>query len=217
MNCTFVSPQVRLASSGDLSNLLMGKATAGWRWAHSFSLNNSSFESFLHSGTMIRTSSLLLDVINCKVKAWFINIIPLLTILCLFRYQGQERGIQAYYKPSSSASVHGFLGAGELDRPLDSLWNIICQLSKSHMYNQSVRSVWTRPLDDSTQLGELMWLLSLYPHMVSIHYTKKFSQETYECKFEVVLYFECHFILLPSYNSEGILPHLSVSYSYFIN
>lgn len=90
--------EVRLASSGDLSNLLRGKATAGWR------------------------------------------------------YQGDERGIQAYYKPSSSPSVHGFLGAGELDRPLDSLWNIICQLSKSHMYNQSVRSVWTRPLDDSTQL-----------------------------------------------------------------
>ncbi|XP_070834692.1 uncharacterized protein stard9 [Chaetodon trifascialis] len=90
--------EVRLASSGDLSNLLKGKATAGWR------------------------------------------------------YQGEERGIQAYYKPSSSSSVHGFLGAGELDRPLDSLWNIICQLSKSHMYNQSVRSVWTRPLDDSTQL-----------------------------------------------------------------
>ncbi|XP_035529303.1 stAR-related lipid transfer protein 9 isoform X1 [Morone saxatilis] len=90
--------EVRLASSGELSNLLMGKATAGWG------------------------------------------------------YQGEERGIQAYYKPSSSPSVHGFLVAGELDRPLDSLWNIICQLSKSHMYNQSVRSVWTRPLDDSTQL-----------------------------------------------------------------
>ncbi|XP_029316179.1 stAR-related lipid transfer protein 9-like [Cottoperca gobio] len=90
--------EVRLASSGDLSNLLMGKATAGWR------------------------------------------------------HQGEERGVQAYYKPSSSPSVHGFLGAGELDRPLDRLWNVICQLSKSHMYNQSVRSVWTRPLDDSTQL-----------------------------------------------------------------
>ncbi|XP_071354232.1 uncharacterized protein stard9 isoform X2 [Trachinotus anak] len=90
--------EVRLASAGDLTNLVTGKATAGWR------------------------------------------------------YQGEERGIQAYYKPSSSPSVHGFLGSGELDRPLDSLWNVICQLSKSHMYNQSVRSVWTRPLDDSTQL-----------------------------------------------------------------
>uniref|UniRef100_A0A8C2XMM0 START domain-containing protein n=1 Tax=Cyclopterus lumpus TaxID=8103 RepID=A0A8C2XMM0_CYCLU len=90
--------EVRLASSGDLSNLLMSKTTAGWS------------------------------------------------------YQGEERGVRAYYKPSSSPSVHGFLGAGELDRPLDGLWTAICRLSKSHMYNRSVRSVWTRPLDDSTQL-----------------------------------------------------------------
>nr|XP_019953683.1 PREDICTED: stAR-related lipid transfer protein 9 isoform X1 [Paralichthys olivaceus] len=90
--------EVRLASARDLSNLVMGKATADWR------------------------------------------------------YQGEERGIQAYYKPSSSPSVHGFLGAVELDRPVDRVWKVICQLSKSHMYNQSVRSVWTRPLDDSTQL-----------------------------------------------------------------
>ncbi|XP_058470939.1 stAR-related lipid transfer protein 9 isoform X2 [Solea solea] len=69
-----------------------------------------------------------------------------------WRYQGIERGVHAYYKPSSSPSVHGFLGAAELDRPVDSLWTTICQLSKSHMYNQSVSSVWTRPLDDSTQL-----------------------------------------------------------------
>ncbi|XP_074547806.1 uncharacterized protein stard9 isoform X3 [Halichoeres trimaculatus] len=90
--------EVRLASSGDLSNLVSGRATAGWR------------------------------------------------------HQGEERGIQAFYKPSSSPSVHAFLGAGELSRPLDGLWSVICQLSKSHVYNQSVRSVWTRPLDDSTQL-----------------------------------------------------------------
>ncbi|KAK1893422.1 StAR-related lipid transfer protein 9 [Dissostichus eleginoides] len=90
--------EVRLASSGDLSNLLMGKATAGWR------------------------------------------------------HQGEERGVQAFYKPSTSPSVHSFLGAGELDRPLLSLWKVIRQLSRSHMFHQSVRSVWTRPLDDSTQL-----------------------------------------------------------------
>ncbi|XP_068436035.1 uncharacterized protein stard9 isoform X2 [Clinocottus analis] len=90
--------EVRLASSGDLSNLLMSEATAGWR------------------------------------------------------FQGEERGVRAYYKPSFSPSVHGFLGAGELLRPVDGLWSSVRQLSKSHAYNQAVRSVWTRPLDDSTQL-----------------------------------------------------------------
>ncbi|XP_036006336.1 stAR-related lipid transfer protein 9 isoform X2 [Fundulus heteroclitus] len=90
--------EVRLASFGDLSNLNLGNASAGWS------------------------------------------------------HQGEERGVRAYYKCCSSPSVHGFLGAGEVQRPLDDLWNIICQMSKSHLYNQSVRSVWTRPLDDSTQL-----------------------------------------------------------------
>ncbi|XP_023807673.1 stAR-related lipid transfer protein 9 isoform X2 [Oryzias latipes] len=90
--------EVQLASSGDLGNLMMGKAAGGWR------------------------------------------------------YQGEERAVQAFYKPSSSPSVHGFLGAGDLDRTLNSLWGVICQMSKSHLYNQSVRSVWTRPLEDSTQL-----------------------------------------------------------------
>lgn len=90
--------EVRLACAGDLSNLLIGKATAGWR------------------------------------------------------FEGEERGVQAYYKPSSSPSVHSFLGAAELNTPLDTLWSVVCQVSKTHMINQSVRSVWTRPLDDSTQL-----------------------------------------------------------------
>uniref|UniRef100_A0A1A8FPB8 START domain-containing protein n=1 Tax=Nothobranchius korthausae TaxID=1143690 RepID=A0A1A8FPB8_9TELE len=93
-----VLAEVRLASFGNLGNLVTGKATGEWK------------------------------------------------------YQGEERGIQVFYKPSSSPSVHSFLGIGELDRPLDGLWNIICQMSKSHLYNPSVRSVWTRPLDDSTQL-----------------------------------------------------------------
>ncbi|KAK7904444.1 hypothetical protein WMY93_017051 [Mugilogobius chulae] len=90
--------EVRLASAGDLGNLLSGKATAGWR------------------------------------------------------YEGEEGGVHAYYKASSSPSVHSFLGAADLNKPLDSLWTVICQVSKSHMFNQSVGSVWTRPLDDCTQL-----------------------------------------------------------------
>ncbi|KAJ8340938.1 hypothetical protein SKAU_G00332290 [Synaphobranchus kaupii] len=73
-----------------------------------------------------------------------------------WRYQGTERGVQAFYKPSSSPSVHGFLGAMELDRPLPSLWCMIRDHSKAHLYNESVRSAWTQPLDDSTQLVYLL-------------------------------------------------------------
>ncbi|KAK6304707.1 hypothetical protein J4Q44_G00252930 [Coregonus suidteri] len=94
--------EVRLAAAGDMGNLVMGKAAAGWR------------------------------------------------------YQGMERGVQAFYKPSSSQSVHSFLGAVELERPLASLWSMVRDHSKTHLYHEAVRSAWTRPLDDSTQLVYLL-------------------------------------------------------------
>ncbi|XP_061116055.1 stAR-related lipid transfer protein 9 [Conger conger] len=73
-----------------------------------------------------------------------------------WRYQGTERGVQAFYKPSSCPTVHGFLGATELERPLPSLWCMVRDHSKAHLYNESVRSAWTRPLDDSTQFVYLL-------------------------------------------------------------
>ncbi|KAK1793551.1 hypothetical protein P4O66_011925, partial [Electrophorus voltai] len=94
--------QVRLASGGDLRNLLEGKATAGWR------------------------------------------------------HQGMERGVQTFHRPSSRPSAHGFLGAMELDRPLASVWNLIRDHSKTHLFHESLRSAWTRSLDDSTQLVYLL-------------------------------------------------------------
>lgn len=59
LNCKLLSLQVRLASSGDLSNLLRGKATAGWRWAQSLSLINLSKYNLplIQSLSMVRISS----------------------------------------------------------------------------------------------------------------------------------------------------------------
>ncbi|XP_061651338.1 stAR-related lipid transfer protein 9 isoform X2 [Phyllopteryx taeniolatus] len=90
--------EVRLASCGDLSNLVKGKASAGWR------------------------------------------------------HQGEERGIQAYYRPSSSPSVHAFLGAAELDGPPERLWAVLRRPRNAQDYHPSVRTAWTRPLDGSTHL-----------------------------------------------------------------
>ncbi|KAJ3613540.1 hypothetical protein NHX12_019787 [Muraenolepis orangiensis] len=95
--------EVRLAAAGDTANLLLGKASAGWR------------------------------------------------------HQGEERGVQAYYRPSCGpTTVHGFLGAGELAGPLADLWAVLRQPANSHLYNPAVRSAWTRPLDGSTQLVYLL-------------------------------------------------------------
>ncbi|KAL0969751.1 hypothetical protein UPYG_G00231800 [Umbra pygmaea] len=73
-----------------------------------------------------------------------------------WRYQGMERGVRAFYKPSSSPSVHSFLGVVELERPLASLWSMVQNHSKTPLYQEAVRSVWTRPLDDCTQLVYLL-------------------------------------------------------------
>lgn len=146
----------------------MCKAAGGWRWARSFLIIEQSPHYVLFQDFLLVCSKIISSIYKDSLHKY-----PLcadLLSLCLFRYQGEERGIQAYYKPSSSPSVHGFLGVGDLNRPVDGLWNVICQLSKSHMYNQSVRSVWTRPLDDSTQLGELFSLPRLYAHILSEHF-----------------------------------------------
>ncbi|XP_031435872.1 stAR-related lipid transfer protein 9 [Clupea harengus] len=95
---THALAEVRLASAGELSNLLAGKSAAGWR------------------------------------------------------HQGSERGVQVFHKPGPRATVHGFLGAMELERPVQSLWSVIRDQSKTHLYNSSVSSSWTRALDETTQL-----------------------------------------------------------------
>ncbi|XP_062378279.1 stAR-related lipid transfer protein 9 [Sardina pilchardus] len=95
---THALAEVRLASAGELRNLLAGKSAAGWR------------------------------------------------------HQGSERGVQVFHKPGPRATVHGFLGAMELQRPVESLRSVIRDHSKAHLYNSSVSSSWTRALDEHTQL-----------------------------------------------------------------
>ncbi|KAL1258189.1 hypothetical protein QQF64_011433 [Cirrhinus molitorella] len=73
-----------------------------------------------------------------------------------WRHQGVERGVQVFHKATSRPSAHGFLGAVELERPLASLWSIVRDHSKTHLYNESIKSAWTRPLDQSTQLVYLL-------------------------------------------------------------
>ncbi|XP_058254999.1 stAR-related lipid transfer protein 9 isoform X2 [Hemibagrus wyckioides] len=73
-----------------------------------------------------------------------------------WRHQGLENGVQTFYRPSSRPSSYGFLGAMELERPLASLWSLIRDHSKTHLYNKSLKSTWTRSLDDTIQLVYLL-------------------------------------------------------------
>ncbi|XP_065144612.1 uncharacterized protein stard9 isoform X2 [Paramisgurnus dabryanus] len=73
-----------------------------------------------------------------------------------WRHQGVERGVQVFHKATAKTTAHGFLGAMELERPLDSLWDMVRDHSKTHLYHESVRSAWTRPLDECNQLVYLL-------------------------------------------------------------
>ncbi|XP_073725269.1 uncharacterized protein [Misgurnus anguillicaudatus] len=73
-----------------------------------------------------------------------------------WRHQGVERGVQIFHKATAKTTAHGFLGAMELERPLDSLWYIVRDHSKTHLYHESVRSAWTQPLDECNQLVYLL-------------------------------------------------------------
>lgn len=59
----------------------------------------------------------------------------------------------------------------ELERPLASLWSLIRDHSKTHLYNTSLKSAWTRLLDDATQLGDCLFILfaTLYKMMLYIY------------------------------------------------
>ncbi|MBN3296135.1 STAR9 protein, partial [Amia calva] len=73
-----------------------------------------------------------------------------------WKYQGSEQGVQVYYKPFPSTSVHGFLGAGVIGQPLYSVWCMIRDHSKTHLYHKAIRVTQTRPLDSATQLVYLV-------------------------------------------------------------
>ncbi|KAI5102287.1 stAR-related lipid transfer protein 9, partial [Silurus meridionalis] len=73
-----------------------------------------------------------------------------------WRHQGLENGVQTFHRPSSRPSAHGFLGAMELERPKASLWSLIRDHSKIHLYNKSLKSAWTHVLNDTTQLVYLL-------------------------------------------------------------
>ncbi|CAB1331216.1 unnamed protein product [Coregonus sp. 'balchen'] len=61
--------------------------------------------------------------------------------------EGIERGVQAFYKPSSSPSVHSFLGVVELERPMASLWSMVRDHSKTHLYHKAVHCHLKQPRD----------------------------------------------------------------------
>ncbi|NXP29678.1 STAR9 protein, partial [Scytalopus superciliaris] len=55
-----------------------------------------------------------------------------------WKYQCTEKEVQVYYKVFPSATRHGFLGAGVIERPLAYVWGLVRDPGKRHLYDRSI-------------------------------------------------------------------------------
>ncbi|XP_010224574.1 PREDICTED: stAR-related lipid transfer protein 9, partial [Tinamus guttatus] len=55
-----------------------------------------------------------------------------------WKYQCTEKEVLIYYKAFSSTTKHGFLGAGVIERSLPSVWGLVRDPSKRHLYDRTI-------------------------------------------------------------------------------
>ncbi|NXN30720.1 STAR9 protein, partial [Nycticryphes semicollaris] len=57
-----------------------------------------------------------------------------------WKYQCTEKEVLVYYKVFPSATRHGFLGAGVIERPLPCVWGLVRDPGKRHLYDRSINT-----------------------------------------------------------------------------
>ncbi|KFV66190.1 StAR-related lipid transfer protein 9, partial [Dryobates pubescens] len=57
-----------------------------------------------------------------------------------WKYQCTEKEVLVYYKVFPSATRHGFLGAGVIERPLAYVWGLVRDPGKRHLYDRSINT-----------------------------------------------------------------------------
>ncbi|NWX53169.1 STAR9 protein, partial [Steatornis caripensis] len=57
-----------------------------------------------------------------------------------WKYQCTEKEVLVYYKGFPSATRHGFLGAGVIERPLPSVWGLVRDPGKRHLYDRTINT-----------------------------------------------------------------------------
>ncbi|NXN42304.1 STAR9 protein, partial [Rhinoptilus africanus] len=55
-----------------------------------------------------------------------------------WKYQCTEKEVLVYYKVFPSATRHGFLGAGVIERPLPCVWGLVRDPGKRHLYDRTI-------------------------------------------------------------------------------
>ncbi|XP_074853178.1 stAR-related lipid transfer protein 9 [Carettochelys insculpta] len=75
---------------------------------------------------MAACSNNLRNLYNCQAAAGW-------------KYQCTEKEVLVYYKVFPSATTHGFLGAGVIERPLSSVWCMVKDPAKRHLYDKTIK------------------------------------------------------------------------------
>ncbi|KFQ34344.1 StAR-related lipid transfer protein 9, partial [Mesitornis unicolor] len=57
-----------------------------------------------------------------------------------WKYQCTEKEVLVYYKVFPSATRHGFLGAGVIERPLPYVWGLVRDPGKRHLYDRAINT-----------------------------------------------------------------------------
>ncbi|NWV00429.1 STAR9 protein, partial [Upupa epops] len=57
-----------------------------------------------------------------------------------WKYQCTEKEVLVYYKVFPSATRHGFLGAGVIERPLSCVWGLVRDPGKRHLYDRTINT-----------------------------------------------------------------------------
>ncbi|NXX01280.1 STAR9 protein, partial [Larus smithsonianus] len=57
-----------------------------------------------------------------------------------WKYQCTEKEVMVYYKVFPSATRHGFLGAGVIERPLPCVWGLVRDPGKRHLYDRTINT-----------------------------------------------------------------------------
>ncbi|XP_050812589.1 stAR-related lipid transfer protein 9 isoform X5 [Gopherus flavomarginatus] len=57
-----------------------------------------------------------------------------------WKYQCTEKEVLVYYKVFPSATKHGFLGAGVIERPLPKVWCMVKDPGKRHLYDKTINT-----------------------------------------------------------------------------
>ncbi|NXL29377.1 STAR9 protein, partial [Glaucidium brasilianum] len=57
-----------------------------------------------------------------------------------WKYQCTEKEVLVYYKVFPSATRHGFLGAGVIERPLPCVWGLVRDPDKRHLYDRTINT-----------------------------------------------------------------------------